>query len=233
MTAIPDYTATYDPDTDVDAHFTRATGRRIAPWLRPGDRLLELGCATGLMTTAFVAARAVVTAVDRSGPYLDRLRERSLPLAAVVEGDVETLELHGPYDHVVATSLLHEVGDPEQLLRRIAAVLAPGGLAHVTLQNPRSIHRLVALEMGLIDDVEALSARGVAYGSTRLWTAEALAELCARAGLTVAHREGVFLKPLPNEQLATLGADVLAGLEAAARHLPDFCALTYLVLRRG
>lgn len=35
--------AHYDPDTDVERHHARATGRRIRRWVWPGDAVLELG----------------------------------------------------------------------------------------------------------------------------------------------------------------------------------------------
>jgi SAM-dependent methyltransferase len=233
-THIPDYSATYDPDTDFDVRYTIATGRRIARWIRPGDRVLELGCATGAMTEHLAAPGARLTCVDRSDAYLDRLRARGLELARVVEGDVERLDLgDGPWDHAVATNLLHELADPLAFLRRTGAALAPGGLLHVTLQNPHSLHRLLAFEMGLIDDVEELSDRGRAYGSTRLWRAEDLMKLAGEAGLEVAHREGVFLKPFANDQMATLSDEILDALEKVALRLPEVSAMTYLVLRRA
>ena len=233
-THIPDYSGQYDPDTDVDALFTAATGRRVARWVRPGDRILELGAATGAMTTQLVDAGARVTCVERADAYLDRLRARGLDVESVVQADVETVDLSGgPWDHALATSLLHELAEPEAFLRRTGEALAPAGLLHVTLQNPRSLHRLIALEMGLIEDLEQVSGRGEAYGSTRLWSADDLVAMAEAAGLEVAHREGIFLKPFANAQMAGLSPELLAGLERAARHVPDLCAMTYLVLRRG
>ena len=113
------------------------------------------------------------------------------------------------------------------------AVLAPDGLVHLTLQNPDSIHRLVALEMGLIEDVRDISDRGRRYGTLGLWTADELEDLARDAGLGLVTREGVMLKPLPNAMMAELPAEVLDGFERAARHLPGHCAMTYLVLSHG
>jgi cyclopropane fatty-acyl-phospholipid synthase-like methyltransferase len=75
-TAGADYSAIYDPDTDFDVRYTMATVRRIATRVAAGDRVLELGCATGLMTAHLADQGARVTGVDRSGPYLARARER-------------------------------------------------------------------------------------------------------------------------------------------------------------
>ena len=112
-------------------------------------------------------------------------------------------------------------------------VVGPGGLVHLSLQNPDSIHRLVALEMGLIDDVREDFARGDRFGTLDLWGADDLARLARAAGLGVVACEGVMLKPLPNAMMAELPPEVLDGFEAAARHLPAHCAVNLLVLARG
>jgi 2-polyprenyl-3-methyl-5-hydroxy-6-metoxy-1,4-benzoquinol methylase len=229
-TATLDYSAAYDPDRDFDAIYTRATGRRIVAGIAPGARVLELGCATGLMTAQLADVAGEVIAVDRSAPYLDNLRARRLLGVTAVLADVEDYEPAGRFDHIVAANLLHEVGDPGVLLARAHGWLSPGGRIHVTLPNPRSLHRLVALEMGLIDSLDALSARGARFGTRRTLNAEALSALAAAAGLRVRECGGILLKPLPNEAMAALDPAVLEGFERAARHLPDHCAMTYVAL---
>lgn len=232
-----DYSAIYDPDTDFDARYTMATVRRIAERVAPGDRVLELGCATGLMTAHLAGQGARVTGVDRSDAYLDRARARlgdraGFIRAGLAEPGWEDLT-GGGFDHVLLCNLIHELPDPVGLLRRAATVLAPDGLVHLSLQNPDSIHRLVALEMGLIDDVREVSARGDRFGTLGLWDADDLARLARDAGLGVVAREGVMLKPLPNGMMAELPPEVLDGFEGAARHLPAHCAMNLLVLARG
>ncbi|MDX8152817.1 class I SAM-dependent methyltransferase [Patulibacter brassicae] len=229
-----DYSAIYDPDTDFDLHYTRATGERIRSWLRPGESVLELGCATGAMTALLVGDGRQVVAVDQAERYLERVSARHLVGVEVRRGDLDRpLAGVGHFDHVVLTNVLHELDDPVGLLRRIAAAhLFPGGLLHLSLQNPRSIHRLVALEMGIIEDLHEVAEAGRRYATRRLYDADELAGLAEQAGLEVLHREGVMLKPLANRQMATLDPAVLEGFVAAARHLPDHGAMNLLVLRR-
>jgi 2-polyprenyl-3-methyl-5-hydroxy-6-metoxy-1,4-benzoquinol methylase len=228
----PDYAAVYDPDTDFDSWYTRATGAAVARRLQPGDRVLELGCATGLMTASFVAAGATVVGVDRSEVYLRRARARGLDGARFVQGDVEAYDHGGPYDHVVATNLIHELPDPDRFLRRCLERLDVGGHLHLSLQNPYSVHRLAALELGLITDLREISARGQQFSTLQLYDAEQLADLGKAAGLTLVEQEGVMLKPLPNDRMAALPDLVLEGFVAVARHFPRHCAMNYLVFQR-
>jgi 2-polyprenyl-3-methyl-5-hydroxy-6-metoxy-1,4-benzoquinol methylase len=229
MTAV-DYTEIYDPDTDFDARFTLATGRAIAARLAPGQRVLELGCATGLMTTLLAGDDRAVVGVDRSRSYLARAAARALPGVTLVAADLTDLPADlGAFDHVVAANVLHELPDPQALLARVAdRHLAPGGRVHVSLQNPRSLHRLVALEMGLIDDLCAVAARGERFGTLRLYEADELSRMVCGAGMREVARQGVFLKPLTNAAMEALPSDVLDGFERAARHLPEHGAMNLL-----
>jgi 2-polyprenyl-3-methyl-5-hydroxy-6-metoxy-1,4-benzoquinol methylase len=229
-TATIDYSASYDPDRDFDSVYTLATGRRIAASLEPRQRVLELGCATGLMTSQLAGEGRTLVAIDRSAPYLDRLGARGLTGVSAVLADVDSFEPEGRFDHVVMTSLLHEVADPTALLARARAWLAPGGRIHVTLQNPNSIHRLTAVEMGLIESAEETSERGARYGTRRMLDADALAAVAGDAGLRVRERGGILLKPLPNSAMADLDPAVIEGFERVARHFPEHCAMTYLVM---
>jgi SAM-dependent methyltransferase len=232
-----DYSAIYDPDTDFDARYTMATVRRIGERVAPGDRVLELGCATGLMTAHLADLGARVTGVDRSGAYLERARARAGGRATFVRaglGDPGWEDRVGDgFDHVLLCNLVHELPDPVGVLTRAGGLLGPAGLVHLSLQNPDSIHRLVAVEMGLIEDVREVSERGGRFGTLGLWGIDDLARLAREAGLGVVAWEGVMLKPLPNGMMAELPPEVLDGFERAARHLPAHCAMNLLVLARA
>jgi 2-polyprenyl-3-methyl-5-hydroxy-6-metoxy-1,4-benzoquinol methylase len=236
------YAAIYDPDVDFDRWYTRASAGRIARWMAPGERVLELGCATGAMTTAFARTGARVVAVDHAWPYLMRLRLRGADAggadtgapAALVMADVEHLPIRpGGFDHVVAANVIHELDDPAAFLRRGRDGLGDDGLLHVTHQNPASLHRLVAKEMGLIDDLSSVSARGTAYGTRRLHTADELSALAAAAGLHEVHREGIMLKPLPNSLMEQLPDEVVEGFVRAGHLDPERCAINYLIFDRA
>jgi 2-polyprenyl-3-methyl-5-hydroxy-6-metoxy-1,4-benzoquinol methylase len=235
VSAVADYTGIYDPDVDFDSWYTDVTAAAVAEHLLPGERVLELGCATGRMSAKLAAAGADVLGVDRSSGYVERARARALRTARFVVADVEE-HLRAErrhYHHVVATNLVHELDDPVAFVAAAAERLRPGGRLHLSLQNPRSLHRLVAHEMGLIDDLGATSERGEAYGTRRSLTKEELVDLGTRAGLVEVHAAGLCLKPLPNALMATLPADVLAGMAGAARHAPHLAAINYVVLARG
>lgn len=100
--------------------------------IRAGDRVLELGCGTGLMTRQLLDRGARVTGVDRSAPMLARARMRA-PEATYIQHDVPTFRSDETYDRVILSYILHEL-DRDQRASTLAMArdaLAPGGFVGI------------------------------------------------------------------------------------------------------
>jgi SAM-dependent methyltransferase len=97
--------------------------------LRPGDRLLEIGCATGKATIPLASRGFRLTCVEL-GPELASAARTNLaafPGAEVVTGQFETWPPAGAcYDLVFAATAWHWP-DPAVKYRRAWEVLGPGG----------------------------------------------------------------------------------------------------------
>jgi 2-polyprenyl-3-methyl-5-hydroxy-6-metoxy-1,4-benzoquinol methylase len=219
----------FDPEADFDRAFAVAVARRVRRFFRPGDRVLELGCATGLMTSLFVERDVSVTAVDRSVTAIDAARTRGLPRAAFHAASVEELAPDQPFEHVVAAHLINELDDPAAFLAGCRRWLAPGGLLHVSVCNARSVHRLVALELGMLDGLTTPGSGVARFSAGEMIDGEQLVELGAAAGLACLHREPVILKPLPNARMAALPDDVIEALDAIVHRFPEHGGVNYAI----
>jgi demethylmenaquinone methyltransferase/2-methoxy-6-polyprenyl-1,4-benzoquinol methylase len=87
---------------------SRRLRRRLVRELdvRPGHRVLELGCGSGQVTEQLAATGADVTAVDALRSMLARAAERA-PGATFVEADITTVDVPGAYDRIVLSFVLH------------------------------------------------------------------------------------------------------------------------------
>jgi ubiquinone/menaquinone biosynthesis C-methylase UbiE len=96
--------------------------------LRPGARVLELGCGTGQVTECLIDAGADVVAVDQLPMMIDRARRR-VPGAAFVEGDAMTVDVGANFDRVVLSFVLHnfDAAGRVLLLRRASVALGLDG----------------------------------------------------------------------------------------------------------
>ncbi|WP_261570423.1 class I SAM-dependent methyltransferase [Frankia gtarii] len=107
----------------------RLVAEAVAPRL-PGNRLLEIGVGTGLISRAFAERGRSVVGVDLSARMLAHARGR-LP-GRIVRADAAALPLRtGSVDACLAVHVLHLVGDPARVLAEVARVLRPGGLLAV------------------------------------------------------------------------------------------------------
>ncbi|HEY4178783.1 MAG TPA: methyltransferase domain-containing protein [Kofleriaceae bacterium] len=143
-----------------DTYFRKTV---VNAWsIRPGDRVLELGCGTGLMTRILLDRGAVVTSVDRSAPMLARARRRA-PEATFIEHDVTTFTPTDRYERVVLSYVLHELAQPQRaaVLATARAALAPfGSVCVVDFDTGDTRQPIRALLDAYLRFAEPPSARG-------------------------------------------------------------------------
>ena len=93
----------------------------------PGDRVLELGCGTGMFTEMFATSGADIVAVDVSDELLARARARGIPNVRFLCRRFEDCEFDKPFDAIIGSSVLHHL-DVDDALTMILRFLKPGGL---------------------------------------------------------------------------------------------------------
>ena len=98
--------------------------------VRPGQRLLDVGCGPGALTAELVRrTRAdAVSAVEPSASFADAVRER-LPGVDVRPSAAEQLPFPDrTFDAAAAQLVVHFMTDPVQGLREMGRVTRPGGV---------------------------------------------------------------------------------------------------------
>jgi len=128
--------------------------------VKAGDRVLDIGCGTGLLSLKFLrAADCHVTGIDLSAEMLAIFKNKiqGTPLAGMItckHGDAAELPLTGPiYDIAASTVTLHHLEDKLPTLKRVFKVLKPGGRLVIGdldldttggLDDPKRIRRMTA-----------------------------------------------------------------------------------------
>jgi peptidoglycan/xylan/chitin deacetylase (PgdA/CDA1 family)/ubiquinone/menaquinone biosynthesis C-methylase UbiE len=110
------------------------------------DRVLEIGAGTGIFTTTIARHCREVEALDISTKMLalleEKCRNEGIANVRYRAGNVETIELNGPYDVVCAFSALEYLTDLPALLKRLQPHVRAGGTVYFITAR-RSLFRLV------------------------------------------------------------------------------------------
>lgn len=107
---------------------------RTRSYLKPTDRVLELGCGTG--STALLLADSVHEIIGSDiAPRMveiasEKAEQQEVANARFVAGDVmaDHIAEGAPFDAILALNLLHLVDDIPAAMRRVHGMLKPGGL---------------------------------------------------------------------------------------------------------
>lgn len=128
--------------------------------LRPGDRLLEIGCGGGLLLREATASGAEVTGLDHSESMVELARENA-PAARVVLGRAEELPWAEAAFTAVAMSVVFMfLPDPVRALDECQRVLSPGGRLAIFTTAPEL--------RGTPAAPEPLASRGHFYSDAEL-----------------------------------------------------------------
>lgn len=193
-----------------------------------GRRGLELGPAEGEMTQFLVDDFDELTIVDGSADLLAQIPERKNLIK--VHSLFEAFEPTQLFDSILLEHILEHVDDPIGLLNMAKNWLAPGGRLFLGVPNGNSIHRLVAVKMGLLDHSCQLNARDQALGHRRVYTPITLKADIAKSGLKVRQMGGVFFKPLSNAQIQEHWTEeMIQGFYELGEDFPDLAAEIFAV----
>jgi len=165
-------------------------------WLRvrPGARVLDVGCGVGRWSCRLAARGASVTGIDLSPTMIEQAGRRAAAQGVGARcrffaQNLAALEVHGQFDLILGVTVLQHILEPESLraaVQRLASHLAPSG-------------RLILLE--------AAPARAVTRCNSAIFEARPRLEyrrLFEACGLTVESVTGVDPAPFKSWLLPLL-----------------------------
>ena len=153
----------WDPeDYARNAAFVPELGRPVVELLapQPGERILDLGCGDGTLTTLLVEAGARVVGVDASPEFVEAARARGIDARL---GDARALAFDAEFDAAFSNAALHWMGAPDAVLAGVARALRRGGRVVAEFGGKGNVAAIATALIAVLD------ARGIEAASRFPW----------------------------------------------------------------
>lgn len=206
-------------DKHIEATCQRYTFAWVFRHIQSGDRVLEMGYGDGLFTEALHAAQLEFEVVEGAERLVSDIRTK-YPKLKVWHELFEAFQPEQKFNVVLCTHVLEHILDPVALLQRMKTWLLPGGRLVIIVPNRDSLHRQLAVLMGLQPTRETLGARDHLVGHVRVYNFEMLISDVEQAGFKVSDKAGFFLKLLPNSMMLTFSDSLLQALNRISPEMP-------------
>ena len=118
---------------------------------QPGERILDLGCGTGHLTTQIAERGAEVIGLDASVSMIAQARQ-NYPKLKFVLADARTFELGGGFDAVFSNAALHWIPEPAPVIASVARALKPGGRFVLEMGAKGNIARIVEALTAVLEE---------------------------------------------------------------------------------
>lgn len=205
-------------------------------------KVLEIGCG---MEPLFQWVKDVdFTIVEPSDGFCEnakKIAEMEKRNIQIIQGFFEETECNEKYDMIICSGLLGEVEAPERILKKITAICAnkKGGVVHVNVPNAMSVHRLLAKESGLIQEVTDMSERNLMLQQHIVFTMESLTDLIEKTGFSILDKGSYFIKPFTHIQMEKLleyriiDEEILNGFYRLVKYMPDLGSEIFVNCKLG
>jgi 2-polyprenyl-3-methyl-5-hydroxy-6-metoxy-1,4-benzoquinol methylase len=229
-----DHNYSYGFDFDVMHPYIIQT---FAPFFK-GNNVLELGSYKGNFTSHLTKYFSDVTCIEASDQAA-KLSKARVPNANVICSTFEDSSLDRQFDNVILTHVLEHIDDRVGLLRKIATTwLTDNGRLFVVCPNADAISRQIAVKMGLMDSTTSVTESEFKHGHRVTYNFESLEKDILESGLRVAHKTGIFLKPLANFQMdrvieqEIVSKQYLDGCYSLGFEFPNLCASIFFLCEK-
>ena len=206
-----------------DIHIENLCQEYFIKWLlklvKPGMQVLELGYGDGLVTSALAKSGCELTLLEGSS-ILAELAKQKHPNITCIYTFFEQYVPVKPFNLILAAHVLEHLDDPVKMLKIMSPWLSNDGVLVIVVPNQNSLHRKLAVSMGLQPKLDTLSKRDLMVGHQRVYTLEQLVNHVENANFKIINKTGFFVKMLPNSMMLEFSRELLWAMNSLASDVP-------------
>ena len=188
-----------------------------------GPKALELGCGDGDWVPHMIKLFGHSYVVDASAKLISHVEAANGENVTAYNSLFE--EFTPPdglkFNTVIAAHVLEHVDDPVRVIKRCREWLAPGGIVLIIVPNANSIHRQLAVKMGIQETIYDFSPRDYEVGHQRVYDMPMMRSDIASAGFEITHERGLSLKILPNGMMTEFPDSLLKAFADISDNMPS------------
>ena len=170
--------------------------------------ILEIGCGMDSIFNYFTNCELITVIEPCKNFYENALRQsKNKPSIEVINLDLVSAVKHNlepKYDFILLSSLLHELPKYQEILDYVFKLCSRDTIVHINVPNARSFHRLLALKMGIIEDVFEKSDTQKNMQQFHTFDIQSLKSVVTSCGFDIIDEGSYFLKPFTHSQMAWL-----------------------------
>jgi SAM-dependent methyltransferase len=197
---------------------------------RTPRKILEVGCGLNPLFVDLSQELEIIV-IEPAEEFAEHARK----LAAgrknvqVLQGFIESVDLEiTDLDMVILGCVLHEVPDPSAILKAIRRHCKSSTTLHVNVPNSKSLHRLLAVAMGLIPtESQQSDMQKLMQQRQKTYNIQSLKDELLASGFEVVEEGSLFVKPFTHVQMQVLVDSgfmtraMLDGLDNLVNLLPE------------
>ncbi len=192
---------------------------RAIPWMT-GPEVLEMGSGDDQWTRRLIEHFGHSHLVDGSRRLIEAARKKYGAKLTTYHSLFEELKPDKQFDTVLCSLVLEHVEDPVKVLATAVGWLKPQGRLVVIVPNALSLHRRLAVAMGLSRAADELGESDVRLGHRWVFTVAGIEGALAKAGWKIVRKAGWLTKPLPQAMMTGFSDALLEGLMKLGDELP-------------
>jgi trans-aconitate methyltransferase len=212
---------------DIDYKQTEFCYRSLKEYFK-GSIACELGPSTGYMTKLLLNDFDELDVVEGAHDLLNQIPSHQK--LKKYHSLFEEFTPERKYHTIIMNHVLEHIEKPVRLLEKLSTWLTDAGVLLVGVPNAKSLHRMVAVQMGLLKSEYELNSRDHELGHYRVYDMDTLKSHLITAGFTIQETGGVFLKPLSNSQIEkNWNEGMIEGFYKIGKMFPKNCAEIFAI----
>jgi SAM-dependent methyltransferase len=229
------YIATsYHSDAPLDIEIENSIQIYEFPWISkfiyPNMKILDLGIGDGIVLNLLVKHMNNVVfdlkILEGSSVLCQNFHGFNNDKVEICNSLFENFDTDDRYDLIIMSHVLEHVENPINILSENGKIVG-------IVPNSQSIHRRLAVYMGIQELLDSLSPRDLMVGHLRVYSIETLESDLNKSGLVSEEIKGFFLKPLSNGQLIQFDANLISALLKVSEEIPsELCANVGFVAKK-